>query len=138
MDPVDDVATVLTDTSLLSNVSDVYIPGIVRILLLKTTWLHWKSVRLIAGGFQNSMFTFRVSLRDRVAVRAIAVEPSTHAGTGAHWIASSRMVVVGPWATSRGWKPAVAGSGLKRLNRAVGGFASRSQRQILGRGCLLL
>ena len=37
---VDDVSTVLTDTSLLSIVSDFYNSGLVRILTLKATWLH--------------------------------------------------------------------------------------------------
>ena len=41
---VDYVATVLTDTSLLSIVSTFYNFGLVRILTLKTTWLHDNAV----------------------------------------------------------------------------------------------
>ena len=38
------IVTVLTDTSLLSIVSDFYNPTLVRILTLKTTWLHANAV----------------------------------------------------------------------------------------------
>ena len=56
--------------------------------------LAQKSVRLIAGEFRDTIFTSLDSLRKRVAVRACAVQPSTEAETGDHWLTSSSMLLV--------------------------------------------
>jgi hypothetical protein len=55
-----------------------------------------KSVRLIAGEFEETIFVFTQALRKYATARACALEPYIESGSVKHWLGSAAMLCIGP------------------------------------------